>query len=144
MTLQIKIFNKNDFDIIDYFDGIAYKFSKGAPTVMPEDAAHHIFGVDFGTDAEHCNTPEFRAKVFLHLQKRWGWNSVDPQKVADANKLFENMMFVPVEFKLVEKTAKDRDELPPAREPKGRFGRDTFKPRVDESAVIEENKEEVA
>lgn len=120
MTHQIKVTNKNDFEIIDYFDGIAFNFQPNKPINVPYEAACHIFGVDFPADAEMCQTSEFRNKVFHSLQKRWGWNSVDEKKVEKSKKLFSNLFFVPIVFTLVESTAKAEDEIPEPRAPKSK------------------------
>lgn len=104
MTHQIKVLNKNDFEIVDYFDGIAYRFAPNVAVNVPPEAARHIFGVDFLGDVAVCASPELRSQVFNFLQKRWGWNSVKADKVEEAKKLFENLVFTPVVFKLVETT----------------------------------------
>lgn len=113
MTHQIKVLNKNDFEIVDYFDGIAYKFEPNVALNVPPEASRHIFGTDFPGDVAECEAKEFRAQIFNFLQKRWGWNSSKPEKVEDAKTLFANLTFTPVVFKLVETTASDEEILEP-------------------------------
>lgn len=138
MAHQIKVTNDNSFEIVDYFDGIAYRLEPGKSINIPEEAAFHIFGCEFPGDADFCASDEFREKIFRFLQKRWGWNSIDEAKVAKSKEIFSKISFVPVVMKTVEIVSRDpaalaepRQEKRPGRPPK-------FKPRVDDGEADEE------
>ena len=120
MSHQIKVLNKNKDEIVDYFDGIAYKFKTDVAVNVPFEAAKHIFGVEFPADVEECKSDEFRATVYHNLQKRWGWNSYDPAKAEKSRALFDNLTFTPIVFKLIE-AEPDREELADPRKLGGKF-----------------------
>lgn len=144
---QIKVINNNPFEIVDYFDGIAYRFSPKKGVNLSLEAARHIFGVDFPEDAESCKEEGFRAEILLNLQRRWGWNSTKEESVQDARRKFAKIEFLPVMLKMVELVAQvDEPEEP--REQKAAHKKSSFKPRADEPVQDTEPKieseEEVA
>lgn len=143
MTHQIKVFNGNPFEIVDYFDGCAYRFAAKESANVDLEAAKHIFGVDFPADSEQCKEESFRTTVFQHLQKRWGWNSTKVENIQDARRKFAKIEFTPVIFKQVELVA-DAGELEEPREQKTAFKKAAFKPRADEPVEEIKDEEEVA
>jgi hypothetical protein len=42
---MLKVTNRNDFDLMDRYNGEAYFFPKGKTVMCPDDAARHIFGI---------------------------------------------------------------------------------------------------
>lgn len=117
---QIKIINGSKETIADRFDGLLYTFAPGEKGVnMPLEAAKHIFGVDFPMDATQCADEDFRAQIFTHLQRRWGWNSPASKedrekgkahdKMGVGQRIFSKLSFVPVEMKTVELAVKNHD-----------------------------------
>jgi hypothetical protein len=96
----VKVTNNNDFDISDMYDGVAYVFARGEETKMPAEAAHHIFGwTETASERE----------VFLHVQKRWGWNT--PDRSDKALRWFNNLKISHAVYKLVE-VADDENPSP--------------------------------
>lgn len=135
--MQIKVLNKNKTEIVDYFDGIAYKFPPNIAINIPAEVAQHIFGVVFPEDIETCNSDAFRATIFLNLQRRWGWNLHDIEKLAAAKESFNNIILAPVVFKLVEREPK-LEEIAEPREQKISPKTGKFKPRVEIGTEEEE------
>jgi hypothetical protein len=88
---NLKVLNKNDFVISDRFDGVPYEFKPGEALTIPGDAAHHMLGWLPGIPPE---------AVFLHVQKRWGWNT--PDLAPKSREFFANLDLKPVTFKMVE------------------------------------------
>jgi len=119
---QIKVINQNKEAFSDRSDGMLYTFPTGEKGVnIPLDAAEHIFGVEFPMNAEECAKEDFRAQIFNHLQRRWGWNATPTRKEMErgdssarlevGRKTFAKLSFVPVEMKMVEMVVKN-DDLP--------------------------------
>lgn len=104
---QVKVSNKNDFDLEDRYDGVPYVIPARGALSIPYDAACHIFGFDFnpqgGIDRE---------AIFRHLSKRWGWNrSYLKDKTTSAHKIrnqarddFDKIGFEVISMTMVEKT----------------------------------------
>ncbi len=139
--VEIKVLNKNGVLLCDMFDGIAYKFEPDMPVKLPLAAANNIFGVQFPDDAATCQSDEFRAQIWEHLQRRWGWNTYDEVKYKIAKKMFTNLIMTPVVLQLVEKEAVEVDLAEPRPE-RALAKSGKFKPRADEAG--EPSEEEVA
>lgn len=118
---QIKVINGNKEALSDRYDGLLYHFVSGDKgTNVPLDAAEHIFGVEFPVDAKVCASDDFRERIWAHLQRRWGFNSVPTRKEMEkggdgklsvGKKIFSKLIFVPVEMKMMEVVAQN-DDLP--------------------------------
>ena len=112
---QVRVTNRNDFDLEDMFDGVPYVFpgrtyEKGDterknpqyhPVTVPPDVAAHIFA--YGRYADMPPKQQLNA-MFDHIAKRFGWNAVH---LADGKgrEFFRNIDIRPVLFRLVEETA---------------------------------------
>lgn len=141
MSHIIKVTNKNNFDIRDYFDGIPYTFAEDTPINVPLDAMEHIFGVHFPADEAILKSHEWRQEAFLAVSRRWGWNSHDQDKLAANRKTFNNIIFTPIIMQQVELVAKAND-MPEPREQKSVSKGGKFKPRADAIDTAEETSEE--
>lgn len=141
MTHLIKLTNNNSFEIVDYFDGIAYKFQPDVPVNVSLEAMQHIFGVDFPEDEAVLKSASFRDMVFAKVSRRWGWNSHDQAKLAANRKILNHIVFAPVIMQQVELVSKPADLAEP-REQKPTVKGGKFKPRADEAE--ETSEEEVA
>jgi len=106
--LKIRVTSTNAKPIKESYDGIPYVFEKDKTTVVPYEAACHIFGVEFpeaGKDVYESNEPgSLRSQIFKHLQKRWGWNHPAEDVQRKANQVFAALKFSPVQLVTVEKT----------------------------------------
>lgn len=106
--LKIRVTSTNAKSIKESYDGIPYVFEKDKTTMVPFEAACHIFGVEFpeaGKDVYESNEPgSLRSRIFKHLQKRWGWNHPADDVQRRANQIFSGLKFAPVELVTVEKT----------------------------------------
>ena|SRR5579862_8037536 len=102
-SFNVKVTNKNDFDIEDRFDGIPYRMPAKKAVNIPYEAACHIFGVDFLPDDSAAIDLD---AIYRHLQRRWGWNlprDKDAPASKDPRAIFDNMEFKVVALSLVEK-----------------------------------------
>jgi hypothetical protein len=90
-TILVKVVNENDFPLEDMFDGVVYLFEANKEIRLPAEAAHHILG--------WTETASPR-DMFLHVQKRWGWNT--PQWADKAQRFFSKLKISTASFKLVE------------------------------------------
>jgi hypothetical protein len=98
--VHIKVINSNDFDITDRYDNVEFLFAPHQPVTIPAEAANHIFGWREGID---------RAAMFLHFQKRCGWNTKEFTDGGKAKKYWEKIDIVPVVFRLVEVNAEEEE-----------------------------------
>lgn len=98
----VRITNRNDFNIVDRFDGVPFTFESNKAETVPPDAANHIFGWAFEA------TPD---EMLLYCQKRHGWNTPEVIKSGNHLKWFKALEFKPVRFRMVE-VVDDEDELP--------------------------------
>lgn len=143
MTHQIKVTNHNDFEIVDYFEGFAYRFTPKEPVNVPLDAMYHIFGVEFPADEAIFKTRAWRDALFNSVSKRWGWNSHDAEKIKTYRNYCDSIAFLPVVTKMVEMVA-DKAPMPEPREQKpiAKAKPGKYAPKVDEPE--ETSEEEVA
>lgn len=117
MTHLIKVINKNTFEIIDYFDGMPYKFSPDEAINVPLQAMRHIFGVDFPADQAVLDSFDFREEIFAVVARRWGWNAHNKLDLIKNRKAFNSIKFIPVVMQQVELVA-NSVEIAPARDQK--------------------------
>lgn len=103
----VRVVNKNDFEIVDRFDGVPFTFEPNKPVTIPPDAANHIFGWAHGATED---------EMLVYCQKRHGWNTPQAIKAGDHLKFFHNIEMKPVRFRMVE-VAEDEDSLPTIAEP---------------------------
>lgn len=145
MSHLIKVTNHNDFEVIDYFEGFAYRFLPGEPVNVPLDAMYHIFGVEFPEDVALMKTREWRDALFTSVSRRWGWNSHDAEKMTKFRHNCDRFGFLPVVTQMVEIVA-DKESMPEPREQKApakspvKLGK--YAPKADEPE--ETSEEEVA
>jgi hypothetical protein len=99
--VYIKVTNENNFPIVDMYDSVVFEFEPSKPKTIPAEAAAHIFGWrgDGGRDA-----------MFMHSQKRWGWNTPEYVSSDKARKYFERIKIEQVIFRLVEMTQEEMIE----------------------------------
>lgn len=114
---MIKVTNHNDFEITDYFEGLAYIFAAGMPVNVPLEVMKHIFGIDFPADEAVMKTRAFRDQLFNSVSRRWGWNSHDAEKLKKFRNQCDSISFQPIMTKMVEIVA-DKSELADPREQK--------------------------
>lgn len=69
---RVSVINRNDFEIRDRCDGVAYWFPPGQRTVIPTDVARHLF-----------LWPADEAEMHAHMARRWGWNRPEHYKLDD-------------------------------------------------------------
>lgn len=74
----------------DMHDGVQYTFPRNQPITIPLAAAKHILGFDEASG---------RAD-FIHVQRRWGWNT--PETTKHAQEWFNNILVEPVVLRQVE------------------------------------------
>jgi hypothetical protein len=91
---QVRVTNRNKFDIEDMYDGIAYNMKSNTPISMPYEAACHIFGADFSQG------DSAREQAFKHVQRRWGWNRTD--RLKQARDHFDRIEFEVTKMVMVE------------------------------------------
>lgn len=116
-TINLKVTNNNDFTISDRFDGVPFEIEPGKSVTLPADAAAHLFGWQPGIEPR---------AMFLHVQKRWGWNTPEMVSSGKAEKFFANLEFKPVTFRMVEVVEPDFEEVPePQPQPRvgGKFAK---------------------
>ena len=99
ISVNLKVTNNNDFEIADQFDAVPYVFKPKEALTIPPDAALHIFGWQPGVDM---------AKVEVHVQRRWGWNTPAIVEKNHHKKFFAKLEFKPVTYKMVEVIETDR------------------------------------
>ena len=90
-AMLVKVTNGNDFALNDMYDGVQYVLEPGKETKMPAEAANHILGWTEGGS---------RRDMFLHTQKRWGWNTKEWSDKAE--RFFDKIRITHASFKLVE------------------------------------------
>ena len=112
-VLQVKVTNRNKFDIEERYDGILYTMASNKPVSLPYDAACHIFGVDFAPSGTGHLDPDLREQAFSHIQRRWGWNRTSNIKESRAN--FDRIEFSLTHMVMVEQPA-EVEELPAPHE----------------------------
>lgn len=108
-THYIKVGNKNEQAFVERYDGIEYVIPANGSVNIPSEAAAHIFGIDFGPESSID-----RETIWLHLQRRWGWNRSRPKGEAGSDwvnpkTLFEKLSFRLISYSLVE-TASEPEE----------------------------------
>lgn len=69
---RVRVTNANPFMISDRHDGILYEFPPHSTTVIPTDAAQHIFGYPGDTQDTR-----------LYMARRFGWNRPEHYKADD-------------------------------------------------------------
>jgi len=89
---NVKVTNKNAFDITDRYDGVPYVFKAKSSLTMPADAALHVLGWFPGVDD---------AVVFNHLQRRWGYNTPQRMEKGEDKKVIGNIAIEPIVYRLV-------------------------------------------
>ena len=72
---RVRVFNGNPFQINDRFDGVPYEFPPGKITIIPPEAAQHIFGF-----------PGEEAVMAAHMARRFGWNRQEHYKLEEDGK----------------------------------------------------------
>lgn len=90
--MNVKIVNRNDFEIADRFDGVPYVFAPNHPVSVPIDAANHIFGYFPGVEKEI---------VRRHCQKRFGWNTPSMVQEGQHNRFFDAIEITPIMYRMV-------------------------------------------
>ena len=95
MTVHLKLTNKNDFIIVDRYDGVPFTFEPKKPIIIPADAAAHIFGWSPEASMED---------VERHTCRRLGWNTPDHMKNSTGRRFFKNLQFDKVAYRMVEVT----------------------------------------
>ena len=117
---HIRVTNNNPFPIYDRYDGVQYVFAPEKPQNIPADVANHIFG--YSPDATEDD-------MIKHIQRRFGWNTVQHVKDDTWLMYIDNIDIKPVVFKLVEVELKedgDPVDAPAAAAPKRRPGRPKY------------------
>jgi hypothetical protein len=133
---HVRVFNSNEFDIEDRYDGVLYRFPSGDKEgrLVPMLAASLFFGfritdddrgvtIDYGLAEDGTVAPDAK-----YLQRRWGWNNVERKKDEDmpqamerttreANARCAKLRLEPVTMGLREVPGAASEELPPPREP---------------------------
>lgn len=66
---RVRVFNGNPFQINDRCDGVPYEFPPGQATIIPLDAAQHIFGF-----------PGEEQDMHARMVRRFGWNRPEHYK----------------------------------------------------------------
>lgn len=143
MTHLIKVTNRGDIEIIEYFHGDAYKFLPDRPVNVPLEAMRHIFGVDFPADEEMLNSASFRDQVFASVSRRWGWGSHDKKLEAVNRKKLNDLKFTPVIMKMVELIAQE-ETLDEPREEKKSNRPGKYKAAPAAESAVDPDEEEVA
>jgi len=95
---SVRVTNLNDFNIVDRFDGVPYEFPANKSTVIPLDAAQHIFGWEPGIDQE---------TLFRHTQRRFGWNTPAMMQTSADRTFFSRLEIEEVVYRLVEVRPED-------------------------------------
>lgn len=110
-TRFVRVTNRNNFMIEDFYDGVPFRFKPNEPVTMPADAAAHILGWPGNPD-----------QIMSHVQRRWGWNT--PAFTADNlyKKLFQNLEIKPVVARLVEIDEETEQAPSPAAKPANERG----------------------
>lgn len=122
---HIRVTNKNDFPITDYFDGIARTFETGKALTIPLDAATLFFGFPVVMD-EGGNASIQIAVNHDHIKRRYGWSNVEKLKDENmvdavmrvntaAQKYCDNIALEPVSMIMQEVVHARAEELPPPR-----------------------------
>lgn len=96
---QIRVTNKNTFDIKDMHDSVEYEFPKGESITIPYDAACHMFGVD-----------KDEKDAFHYIVRRRGWNTSKHQDDGTDRKYFGNLYFEVVKYEIREVARQVRDK----------------------------------
>jgi hypothetical protein len=138
MTHLIKVTNKNDYEIVDYFDGIPYVFATDKPVNVPIEAMRHIFGMEYPADEDVLKSHSFREEAFHAVSKRWGWNAHDLKTTAENRKKFNNILFTPIVLQQVELVAKTPEIAEPREQKPLPAKGGKFKPRADEAEETSE------
>jgi hypothetical protein len=98
--LQLRVYNFNEFDIPDRFDGTLYVLEKNKSLDYPIDAAFHIFGWHKDVD------PEVMKR---HCQKRFGWNTPGMIQEGRAELFWSLLQFKPIMYRMVPEVVADED-----------------------------------
>lgn len=82
---QVKVVNKNDFTLIDHYDGVKFVFPPKKPVRLPPQVAAHIFG--FRTwpkiASDDPEDPDSQAaQAIKYCAIRHGWNAPKPPEYA--------------------------------------------------------------
>lgn len=115
---QVRVTNKNDFDLEDTFDSVPYTFpgavyekadiEKKSPiykaVTVPPDVAAHIFA--YGIYGELAPKQQLDA-MFKHMAKRFGWNTAEREKEGRSREWFRKIDIRSVTFRLVEDQPED-------------------------------------
>ena len=90
--MNVKVLNRNDFPIVDRFDGIIYTFLPNKALSIPVDAANHIFG---------WHDQVARSDLNRHVQKRMGWNTPDMVKTSQHERFANAIDITPIIYRMV-------------------------------------------
>lgn len=138
-NMNIRVTNGNTFPIADLFDGIPVLFEPGKPETIPFDAAVHFFGFPYNPI-----TGDFEIRPdFLHVSRRYGWNTVPPPldktqrpdfdaQNRKAQEYFANLRVQPVRFVMTEEAVED-ESLPAPRIGRDEPANDAKPPKVKKS-----------
>ncbi|MDE2098052.1 MAG: hypothetical protein KGL39_12435 [Patescibacteria group bacterium] len=100
---QVKIINKNDFTLIDHFDGVKFTFPPKKPVRVPVQVAAHIFGFRAWpkVPSDDPDDPESQvAQAIKYCAMRHGWNA--PKPGTYARECFDNLEITVVKLHVVE------------------------------------------
>jgi len=100
---QVKIINKNDFTIIDHFDGVKFTFPPKKPVRVPAQVASHVFGFRPWPEiaSDDLDDPKsLKAQMIKYCAMRHGWNAPKPPEYAA--KCFNNIDMTVVRLHVVE------------------------------------------
>lgn len=114
---QVRVTNRNEFDIEDRHDGVPYEFPGRTyakddvnkekpiykPVTIPPDAAAHIFG--YGLFGDLPPKEQLRA-LFDHIIKRFGWNVRENE--GRAREWFRNLEIRPVMY-VIQEVSQDEE-----------------------------------
>jgi hypothetical protein len=78
---HLRVTNNNDFEISDRYDGVYYSFSPKKSVVIPVHAGVLLFGFALDENGYPILGDDERVTPnYAHMQRRWGWNTVERQK----------------------------------------------------------------
>ena len=97
--MAVKVVNKNSFTYRDKYDSVEYVFPPNTAVIVQDEyALFHFFG--YGAPVEIAE------KVRLQKMARAGWLKFhDEQGLEQANQIFYNFVFTPVEAKWTDQMA---------------------------------------
>lgn len=108
-AVQVRIVNRNEFDIRDRYDGVWYLFpgsknpkEPSKPALISPQAAGHIFGYRPWPDVPE---DEIEEAMITYCAKRHGWNTSAHHAQGLHRRYWENIEITPVRMRLVEEPA---------------------------------------